>query len=79
MIFSKLIPLLDKNAILGWIILQNSGCYPTMDKKVILKLDRIFIFEKIKKLSIAHGQGLWVQALLGTRLENPNLFNFRGS
>ena len=48
---------LDKNSILGRIISQNSGCYPTKDKKVIQKLDRIFIFEKIKKLSITHGQG----------------------
>ena len=48
---------LDKNSILGWIISQNSVCYLTKDKKVIQKLDRIFIFEKIKKLSIAHGQG----------------------
>ena len=48
---------LDKNSILGWIISQTSGCYATKDKKVIQKLDRVFIFEKIKKLSIAHGQG----------------------
>ena len=48
---------LDKNSILGWIISQNSVCYPTEDKKVIRKLDRIFIFEKIEKLSIALGQG----------------------
>ena len=48
---------LDKNSILGRIIFQNSVCYPTKDKKVIQKLDRTFIFEKIKKLSIAHGQG----------------------
>ena len=45
---------LDKNSILGWIISQDSGCYPTKDKKVIQKLDKIFIFEMIKKLSIAH-------------------------
>ena len=44
-------------SILGPIISQNSGFYPTKDKKVIPKLDIIFIFEKIKKLSIAHGQG----------------------
>ena len=50
---------IDKNSILGWIISQNSGCYPTKDKKVIRKLDRIFIFENIKKLSIAHGQGYY--------------------
>ena len=43
--------------ILGSIVSQNSGYYPTKDKKAIGKLDRIFIFEKIKKLSIAHGQG----------------------
>ena len=48
---------LDKNSILGWIISQNTVYYPTKDKKVIRKLDRIFIFEKIKKLSISHGQG----------------------
>ena len=48
---------LYKNSILGRIISQNSVCYPTKNKKVIRKLDRIFIFEKIKKLSIAHGQG----------------------
>ena len=40
---------LDKNSILGWIISQNSVCDPTKDKKVIRTLDRIFIFEKIKK------------------------------
>ena len=51
---------LDKNSILGWIISQNSVCYPTKDKKVIGKLDIIFIFEKIKKLSIAHGQGYYI-------------------
>ena len=50
---------LDKNSILGPIISQNSVCYPTKDKKVIRKLDRIFIFEKIKRLSIADGQGLY--------------------
>ena len=47
----------DKNSILGQIISQNSGCYPTKDKNVIWKFDTIFIFEKIKKLPIAHGQG----------------------
>ena len=48
---------LDKYSILGRIISQNFGYYPTKDKKVIGKLDGIFIFEKIKKLSIPHGQG----------------------
>ena len=52
---------LHKKSILGRIISQNSGCYPTKDKKVIQKLDRIFIFEKIKKLSIAHGQGIYLK------------------
>ena len=56
MLFSKLIQFFDNKSILGWIISQNYGYYPTKDKKVIGKLDRIFIFEKIKKLSIAHGQ-----------------------
>ena len=60
MLFSKLIHFLDKKAILGWIISQYSGCYPTKNKKVIQKLDIILIFEKIKKLSIALGQGLSV-------------------
>ena len=45
------------HSILGRIISQNSVCYATKDKKVIQILDRIFIFEKIKKLSIAYGQG----------------------
>ena len=36
---------------------QNFGYYPTKDKKVIRKLDRNFILEKIKNLSIAHSQG----------------------
>ena len=43
---------IDKNSILGRIISQNSGCYLTKDEKVIRKLDRIFIFEKIKKMII---------------------------
>ena len=55
MISSKLIRFLD--LFFGQIISQNSGCYPTKDKKDTQKLDRIFIFEKIKKLFIAHGQG----------------------
>ena len=38
------------NSILGRKISQNSGNYPTKDKKVIGKLDRIFIFEKIKEV-----------------------------
>ena len=59
MLFSKLIHFLDNKSILGWIISQNSGYYPTKDKKVIGKLDRIFIFKKIKKLSIALGQGYY--------------------
>ena len=63
MISSKLIHFLDKKAILGQIISQYSGCYPTKDKKVIRKLDKIFIFEKIKKLSIALGQGYYVKPL----------------
>ena len=62
MISSKLIHFLDNKSILGRIISQNSGYYPTKDKKVIGKLDRIFIFEKIKKLSIALGQGLGSKA-----------------
>ena len=60
MLFSKFIHLLDKNEFLGWIISQNSGCYPTKDKKVIRKSDKISIFEKIKKLSMAHGQGFYL-------------------
>ena len=62
MISSKLIRLLDKNAIIGRIISQNSGCYPTKDNKVIRKLDKNFIFEKIKNLSIAHGQDFYLRA-----------------
>ena len=50
MLFSKLIHFLDNKSILGWIISQNSGYYPTKDKKVIGKFDRIFILEKIKKI-----------------------------
>jgi len=56
MLFSK-IHFLDNKYILGWIISQNSGYHPTKDKKVIGKLDRIFILEKIRKLSILHAQG----------------------
>ena len=55
MIYSKLIHFLDNKSILGWIISQNSGCYPTKDKKGIRKLDRIFISEQIKNLSLTHG------------------------
>ena len=54
MLFSKLIHFLDNKSILDWIISQNSGYYPTKDKKVIGKLDRIFIFEKIKKSYPSH-------------------------
>ena len=41
---------LDNKSILGWIISQSSRYYPTKDGKVIWKLDRIFIFEKIKNV-----------------------------
>ena len=63
----------DRNSIPGRIISQNSGCYPTKDKKVIRKLDKIFIFEKIKKLSIALGQGLCVRTQLKTLPKNQQI------
>ena len=44
---------LDRNSILRRIISQNCERYPTKNKKVFPKLDTIFIFEKIKKLSVA--------------------------
>ena len=59
---------LDKNSILDQIISQNSECYLTKDKKVIQKLDKIFIFEKIKKLSIAHGQGYKIRLPISINL-----------
>ena len=64
MLFSKLIHFLDKKAILGWIISQYSGCYLTKYEKVIRKLD-IFIFERIKKLSITHGHCTDIEFLPG--------------
>ena len=74
MLFSKLIHFLDNKSILGWIISQNSGYYPTKDKKVIGKLDRILIFEKIKKLSIAHGQGYTLQCV--SRLHSMQYYTY---
>ena len=57
MLSSQLIHFLDKKIILGQIISQNSGFYPTQDEKLIQILDRIFTFEMIKKLSVTDGQG----------------------
>ena len=57
MLFSRLNHFLDNKSILGWIISQNDGYYPTKDKKVI---GMFSIFENIKKLSIAHGQGYYM-------------------
>ena len=69
----------DKNSILGQIISQNSVSYPTKDKKVIQKLDKIFIFEKIKKLSIAHDQGYYWQTPLQNIVYYHSIFFFRSA
>ena len=57
-ISSNLISFFKEKIILGWKISPNSGIYLTKDKKVNQELERIFIFEKIKKVIHCTWSGL---------------------